>query len=184
MALDRILGRVGAHHQLQAPGLPAGLERARTAFVIREYARLRNTPRMSPAAARPSARYRSAIVVFVLAFVLLGFFALGRLPIDLPPSRDAPRLNIRLSMPGLTAPVIEQKLTLPLEAVLAGVPGAVAMESVTTSGSASIDRRNPAGGRRVFVPRRDGLRPPGPPPTAPPAVPLPVGGSRDAGQEV
>ncbi len=94
---------------------------------------------MSPAAARSSARYRSVIVVFVLAFVLLGFFALGRLPIDLPPSRDAPRLNVRISVPGLTAPVIEEKLTLPLEAVLAGIPGVVTMESVTASGNASID---------------------------------------------
>src|SRR3972149_6717233 len=141
MALDRILGRVGAHHQLQAPGLPAGLERARTAFVIHEYARLRNTRRMSPAAARPSARYRSAIVASVLAFVLLGFFALGRLPIDLPPSRDAPRLNIRISAPGLTAPMMEEILTQRLETVLAGVPGVVTMESVTTSGNASIDLR-------------------------------------------
>lgn len=94
---------------------------------------------MSPAAARPSARYRSAIVISVLAFMLLGFFALGRLPIDLPPSHDAPRLNIRISAPGLTAPISEEKLTLPLEAVLAGVPGVVTMESVTASGSASID---------------------------------------------
>ncbi|MBI5783316.1 MAG: efflux RND transporter permease subunit [Gammaproteobacteria bacterium] len=96
---------------------------------------------MSPAAARPSARYRSAIVVFILAFVLLGFFALGRLSIDLPPSRDAPRLNIRIYTPGLTAPTSEEKLTLPLEAALAGVPGVATMESVTTSESASIDLR-------------------------------------------
>src|SRR3989344_7119426 len=96
---------------------------------------------MSPAAARPSARYRSAIVASVLACVLLGFFALGRLPIDLPPSRDAPRLNIRISAPGLTAPMMEEILTQRLETVLAGVPGVVTMESVTTSGNASIDLR-------------------------------------------
>src|SRR3989344_734515 len=177
MALDRILGRVGAHHQLQAPGLPAGLERARTAFVIREYARLRNTPRMSPAAARPSARYRSAIVVFVLAFVLLGFFALGRLPIDLPPSRDELRLNIRLSMPGLTAPMTEQKLTLPLEAVLAGVPCAAAMESVTTSGSASIDlhlnrRRDIDAVQRDVMSRLERVRTSWPASIDPPSVTL------------
>jgi len=132
---------------------------------------------MSPAAARPSARYRSAIVVFVLAFVLLGFFALGRLPIDLPPSRDAPRLNIRLSMPGLTAPVIEQKLTLPLEAVLAGVPGAVAMESVTTSGSASIDlhlnrRRDIDAVQRDVMSRLERVRTSWPASIDPPSVTL------------
>src|SRR3990167_8965022 len=90
MALDRILGRVGAQHQLQAPGLPAGLERARAAFVIREYARLRNTPRMSPAAARPSARYRSAIVAFVLSFVSLFCFARRRIRTSFPPTASSP----------------------------------------------------------------------------------------------
>ncbi len=94
---------------------------------------------MSPAAARPSARNRSIAIVFILALVLLGFFALGRLPVDLPPSSDAPRLNIRISAPGLTAPVIEKNFTLPLEAVLARIPGVVNMQSVTFSGSVSLD---------------------------------------------
>ena len=94
---------------------------------------------MPPVAARPSARYRSVIVVFILAFILLGFFALGRLPIDLPPSGDALRLNVRVSAPGLTAPVIEELLTRRLETLLTGVPGVVAMESVTTTDNASID---------------------------------------------
>ncbi len=59
---------------------------------------------MLPAAARPSARYRSVVVVLLLAFLLLGVFAFGRLPVDLPPSREAPRLNVRVAVAGLTAP--------------------------------------------------------------------------------
>lgn len=94
---------------------------------------------MPPAAARPSARYRSVVVVLLLAFLLLGVFALGRLPVDLPPSRDAPRLNLRISAPGLIAPVLEQQLTQRLERALAGVPGVAAMDSITTSGEISID---------------------------------------------
>lgn len=96
---------------------------------------------MSPAAARPSARYRSVTVFFIMVFVLLGFFSFGRLPIDLPPSRDAPRLNIHISVPGLTAPAIEKKLLRPLESALADLPGVVAMESTAASGSVSIDLR-------------------------------------------
>jgi multidrug efflux pump subunit AcrB len=71
--------------------------------------------------------------------MLLGIFALGRLPVDLPPSRDAPRLNLRISAPGLIAPVLEEQLTQRLERALAGVPGVSAMDSITTSGEVSID---------------------------------------------
>ena len=94
---------------------------------------------MPPAAARPSARYRSIVVVLILAFILLGFFALGHLSIDLPPSGDALRLNIRVSAPGLTAPVIEEMLTRRLETLLTGIPGVTAMESVTATGSADVN---------------------------------------------
>lgn len=94
---------------------------------------------MPPAAARPTARYRSVIVVLILALLLLGFFALGRLPVDLPPSPGTQRLNIRISAPGLTAPVIEEKLTRQFESALAGIPGVTAMDSVTTAGGASVD---------------------------------------------
>lgn len=94
---------------------------------------------MPPAAVRPSARYRSVIVVLILAWILLGFFALGRLPVDLPPSPGAERVTVRISAPGLTAPLIEEKLTRQVESVLAGIPGVTAMDSATTSGGASID---------------------------------------------
>jgi multidrug efflux pump subunit AcrB len=78
-------------------------------------------------------------VVLLLAFILLGVFALGRLPVDLPPSHDAPRLNLRISAPGLIAPVLEEQLTQRLERALAGVPGVAAMDSITTSGEVSLD---------------------------------------------
>ncbi|MDH5512061.1 MAG: efflux RND transporter permease subunit, partial [Gammaproteobacteria bacterium] len=96
---------------------------------------------MPPAAARPSSRYRSIIVVLILLFVFLGIFALGRLSVDLPPAHAAQRLNIRISAPGLTAPVIEEKLTRQFESALAGIPGVTAMNSVTTTGGATVDLR-------------------------------------------
>ncbi|MEW6331441.1 MAG: efflux RND transporter permease subunit, partial [Pseudomonadota bacterium] len=94
---------------------------------------------MPPAAARPSARYRSVVVVLLLAFILLGVYAMGRLPIDLPPSRDVPRLNVRVAAPGLIALVLEEQLTPRLERALAGVPGVAAMDSVTTAGEVGIE---------------------------------------------
>ncbi len=119
---------------------------------------------MPPAAARPSARHRSVIVVLILALALLGFFALGRLPVDLPPSPGAQRLNIRISAPGLSAPAIEEKLTRQFESALAGIPGVTAVDSVTTAGDANVDlhfnsHRDIEAVRREAMSRLEGVRP-------------------------
>lgn len=132
---------------------------------------------MSPAAARPSARHRSAIVAGLLAFVLLGFFALGRLPVDLPPSGEALRLNVRVSAPGLTATVIEEMLTRRLETVLTGVPGVASMESVTVSGGVSIGlnlnhRRDIDAARHDVALRLERAKAAWPPAIDPPSVSL------------
>lgn len=94
---------------------------------------------MPSVAASPLSRYRFLIALVVLAVLLLGFFALGRLPIDLPPSRDAPRLHVQISVPGVTATVIDDKITHRLQGVVTGIAGVTAIESVTTSGSAFVD---------------------------------------------
>jgi len=89
---------------------------------------------MSPAAARPAAPYRFLIALTTLTVLLLGFLALGRLPVDLLPSRDAPSLRVQVTVPGLSAPVIDEKITQPLETALAGATGVTAVETVTTPG--------------------------------------------------
>lgn len=94
---------------------------------------------MPPAAARRSHRHRSVVVVFLLALILSGLFAWGHLPVDLPPGREAPRLIVAVAAPGLSAPAIEQHLTRPLERLLAGTAGVVAMDSVTGYGEVRIE---------------------------------------------
>ncbi len=94
---------------------------------------------MPPAATSSLARYRFLIALCTLTVLLLGFFALGRLPIDLPPSRDTPRLRVQVAVPGVTAAVIEDMITHRLEGALTGIVGVTAVESVTTSGSVFID---------------------------------------------
>ncbi len=94
---------------------------------------------MPPAAARRSHRHRSVVVVFLLAFILSGFFAWGRLSVDLPPGHEAPRLIVAAAAPGLSAPAIEEHLTRPLERLLAGIAGVTAMDSVTGSGEVRIE---------------------------------------------
>ena len=94
---------------------------------------------MPPAAARPSSRHRFLIGASTLAILLLGFFALGRLPIDLLPARDAPTVRVQVSVPGVAASVIDETITRRLEHALTGVTGVAAVASVTSSGNAIID---------------------------------------------
>ncbi|MHB8623022.1 MAG: efflux RND transporter permease subunit [Sulfuricaulis sp.] len=94
---------------------------------------------MSSDAASPLVRYRFFITLVILAVLLLGFFALGRLSIDLPTARNAPRLHVQVSVPGVSATVIENTITPRLEEAVTGVAGVTAVESVTTSGNAYID---------------------------------------------
>ncbi|MDO8705848.1 MAG: efflux RND transporter permease subunit [Sulfuricaulis sp.] len=94
---------------------------------------------MPPAAARPSSRHRFLIGVATLAILLLGFFALGRLPLDLLPVRDAPTVRVQVSVPGVTASVIEEMITRRLEHALTGVTGVAAVASVTSPGNAVLD---------------------------------------------
>ncbi|MEK7717257.1 MAG: efflux RND transporter permease subunit, partial [Pseudomonadota bacterium] len=94
---------------------------------------------MPPAAVRPSSRHRFLVVLVTLTVLLLGFFALGRLPIDLLPAPEAPHLLVRVSVPGVSASVIEEIITRRLEQALTGTAGVTSIESVTTSGGAVID---------------------------------------------
>jgi len=96
---------------------------------------------MPPAAVRPSSRHRFFVVLATLTVLLLGFFALGRLPIDLLPAHEAPHLLVRISVPGVSALVIEEKITRRLEQTLSGTAGVSSIESVTESGGAVIDLR-------------------------------------------
>ena len=94
---------------------------------------------MPPAAVRPSSRHRFLVVLVTLTVLLSGFFALGRLPIDQLPVHEAPHLLVRVSVPGVSASVIEEKITRRLEQALSGTAGVTSIESVTTSGGAVID---------------------------------------------
>lgn len=94
---------------------------------------------MPPAAVRPSSRHRFLVVLVTLTVLLSGFFALGRLPIDPLPAPEAPHLLVRVSVPGVSASAIEEKITRRLEQTLTGTAGVTSIESVTTSGGAVID---------------------------------------------
>lgn len=94
---------------------------------------------MPPAAARLSSRRRFLIALVTLTILLSGFLAFGRLPVYLLPAQETPRLRVTVLLPGVTAPVIEEKITRRLEQALTGITGVTGIESVTTSGNAVID---------------------------------------------
>ena len=94
---------------------------------------------MPSAAARPAAPYRFLIALSTVAVLFLGFLALGRLPVDLLPSRDVPSLRVQVAVPGLTAPVIDEKITQPLETALTGATGVTSVESITTPGRVVVN---------------------------------------------
>src|SRR3989344_4731208 len=81
---------------------------------------------MPQAAVRPSSRHRFLVVLATLIVLLLGFFALGRLPIDLLPAPEVPHLLVRVSVPGVSASVdleggaVREILVMPDQRRLAG----------------------------------------------------------------
>lgn len=86
-----------------------------------------------------SIRHPVSTVMLTLAAVVLGVFALGRLSIDLLPHLIYPGIRVRVLDPGVSAVIMEDKITRQLEEQLAITEDAVAVESVTTQGATSVD---------------------------------------------
>ncbi|MHB8535156.1 MAG: efflux RND transporter permease subunit [Sulfuricaulis sp.] len=139
---------------------------------------------MPPAAARPAAAYRLLCVLSTLTILLLGFLALGRLPVDILPARDAPHLRVQVAVPGLSAPVIDAKIARPLETALTGAAGVTAVESVITPGRATVNLylQNPTkldAARQDVIARLDHVRP-----TWPSSIDAPVVSVVDSSSDV
>ncbi len=66
-----------------------------------------------------------------LAVALLGVVACLRLPVDLLPSLELPRLSVQIRMEDASAAELEQLVTIPVEQALSGVPGVQEVASVS-----------------------------------------------------
>jgi CzcA family heavy metal efflux pump len=86
-----------------------------------------------------SIRHPVSTVMLTLAAVVLGVFALGGLSIDLLPHLIYPGIRVRVLDPGVSAAIMEDKITRQLEEQLAITEDAVGVESVTTQGATSVD---------------------------------------------
>lgn len=78
------------------------------------------------------------LIVAFLCAALAGMAFIPLLPVKLSPSRTLPKLNIRFTMPGNSARIIEMEATSRLEAMLARIKGIKEITSVSGNGWGTI----------------------------------------------
>ncbi len=86
-----------------------------------------------------SVRHPVGVSMIALAVIVLGSFSLARLSIDLLPHIIYPEIRVRILDPGVTASVMEDKVTRQLEEQLAITENAVQVQSQTSMGNTSVD---------------------------------------------
>src|SRR3546814_3116249 len=70
-----------------------------------------------------SIRHRLVLVALAALALAFGLNTLRDVPLDVFPEFVAPQVTVQVEAPGLTPEQVEQRVTTPLEAALAGAPG-------------------------------------------------------------
>ncbi len=86
-----------------------------------------------------SIRHPIGVVMLALTVVVLGFFALGRLAVDLLPHIIYPEIQVRVLDPGVPANIMEDRITRQLEEQLAITEDAIGVQSRTSEGNSSVE---------------------------------------------
>ena len=86
-----------------------------------------------------SIRHPVSTVMLTLTAVVLGVFALGRLSTDLLPNLIYPQIGVRVVDPGVSATIMEDRITRQLEEQLAITEDVVAVESTTSEGNSRVN---------------------------------------------
>lgn len=92
-----------------------------------------------------SIRRPISVVMLSLTVVVLGFFSLDRLGIDLLPHIIYPEVRIRIIDTGVPTKIMEDQVTRQLEEQLAITEGAIAVQSRTSEGESRVDISFPYG---------------------------------------
>ena len=85
------------------------------------------------------------ISMLALSVVVLGFFSLQRLSIDLLPHIIYPDIRVRVLEPGVPAQIMEDQITRQLEEQLAITEGAIQVQSKSSEGRSNVDLSFPYG---------------------------------------
>jgi len=78
-------------------------------------------------------------LMLTIAVIVVGFFALSQLPVDLLPAITYPRIGVRVDTPGLAPQVAVDEVTRPLEEGLSATEGVVQVFSETREGRVSLN---------------------------------------------
>jgi multidrug efflux pump subunit AcrB len=78
------------------------------------------------------------VIMFILAVLLAGFFAITRIPLDKLPEISYPRVTVETLYPGMGATDVRSIITIPIEDTLSSVKGLERMRSVSRDGSSII----------------------------------------------
>jgi HAE1 family hydrophobic/amphiphilic exporter-1 len=91
---------------------------------------------MNPIAAAVSRPY--TVAVGVILVVIASWLAIGRIPVQLKPDVDVPRISVTTGFRGASAAEVEEQVTRELEEVLQNVQGLSEMVSLSAQGTSSI----------------------------------------------
>ncbi|PZR56294.1 MAG: hypothetical protein DLM50_08475 [Candidatus Meridianibacter frigidus] len=94
-------------------------------------------PRANPIANFAVTR-RVAVAMIATAIIVLGLFALPRLPISLLPTFSPPVINVSVTYPNVAPASIETLVTRPIENAVSRVAGIDSIESTSSEGSSSV----------------------------------------------
>ncbi|MEN9225898.1 MAG: efflux RND transporter permease subunit [Thermostichus sp. DRC_bins_24] len=86
-----------------------------------------------------SIRRHIGTLMLALAVIVMGFYFITRLPVDLLPSIVYPRIGVRVDVAGVTPEVAIEEITRPLEESLSTVEGVEQIYSTTREGQVRVD---------------------------------------------
>ncbi|MBF2006018.1 MAG: efflux RND transporter permease subunit [Chlorogloeopsis fritschii C42_A2020_084] len=84
-------------------------------------------------------RQHIGTLMLTLAVIVMGFFFITKLPVDLLPSITYPRIGVRVQAPGISPEVGVDEITKPLEEAFAATEGVVQVFSQTREGQVNLD---------------------------------------------